>query len=283
MNEMQLFKNPEFGSIRAIEKDGEPWFVGKDICKLFGDTNHNRSLGRVDSDDKTVTEMMTSGGKQQITIVNESGLYSLLFAMQPQKANHDGVLDAYPLEVQERIDKLHRFKRWVTSVVLPSIRKHGAYATPETLSQMLNDPASMIEILQRLKAEQEQRKQLEAKAAENAPKVLFADSVAASHTSILVGELAKLIRQNGYDIGQRRLFQWLRDNGYLIKRQNGSDYNMPTQRSMELGLFEIKETTINHSDGSISVSKTVKVTGKGQLYFINKFLSKAEACDEVRN
>lgn len=272
MNELQIFNNPEFGAIRTVEIDGEPWLVGKDVCAVFGDKNHNRSLGRVDAEDKRVVPITDSMGRtQQITIINESGLYALLFAMQPQKANNGGVSDAYPIEIQERIDRLRKFKRWITHEVIPSIRKHGAYMTPETLDRMITSPEFGIKLLTALKDEQEKRKALEVQAEKNRPKVLFADSVAASKSSILVREMAKLLKQNGVHTGQNRLFETLREKGFLIKRQ-GTDYNTPTQKAMEMGLFEIKETVINHSDGHTSVNKTPKVTGKGQQYFVNMFL-----------
>lgn len=270
MNELKIFKNDEFGEIRALEIENEPWFIGKDVCRLFGDKNHNRSIGRVDEIDKRCEEITDSiGRKQKAIFVNESGLYSLLFAMQPQKANHDGVSDAYPIEIQERIDRLHRFKRWVTSEVLPAIRKHGAYAVDE----LLDDPDLAIKAFTALKEEREKRKALEAQNAFMIPKVVFADAVTTSDSCILIGDLAKLLRQNGVEIGQRRLFEWLRNNGFLIKRR-GADWNSPTQRAMEMGLFEIKETAITHSDGHVTISKTTKVTGKGQVYFVNRFLNK---------
>ena len=189
---------------------------------------------------------------QYPTIINESGLYSLVLS--------------------SKLPTAKKFKRWVTSEVIPSIRKHGAYMTPDKLEEVLLKPDTLIQLAQNLKAEQEKRMALEVKMEEQKPKVLFAESVEAAKTSILIGELAKLLKQNGINIGQNRLFEWLRNNGYLIRRQ-GSDYNMPTQRAMEMGLFEIKETTITHSDGHIHVSKTPKVTGKGQVYFVNLFVS----------
>lgn len=268
MEGLKIFENVEFGKVRVVEVNGDPWFVGKDVAIAFGDKNHNRSLGRLDDEDKQVVPIIDNLGRtQQITVINESGLYALLFAMQPQKANNDGESDAYPIEVQERIGKLHRFKRWVTAEVLPSIRKHGLYA----VDQLISNPDLAIQAFTALKEEREQRKALESQIEKNAPKVLFADAVAASHTSILTGELAKLLKQNGVEIGQNRLFAWLRDNGYLIRRK-GSDYNMPTQKSMEMELFEVKERTIHDPNGSVRVIKTPKVTGKGQQYFINKFL-----------
>ena len=242
--------------------------MGKDVCQAFGDTNHNRSLGRIDNEDKKTVEINDAYGRKQSAIfINESGLYSLLFAMQPQKANNDGVQDAYPIEIQQRIDKLHKFKHWVTAEVLPSIRKHGMYATEE----LLENPDFAIAAFTALKEERLKNAELTAKIEQDRPKVLFADAVSVSKTSILVGELAKLLKQNGVEIGQNRLFEWLRTNGYLIKR-NGTDFNMPTQKAMETGLFEVKETVVTHSDGHTSISKTPKVTGKGQQYFINAFL-----------
>lgn len=272
MNELKIFKNDEFGEIRTLEIENEPWFIGKDVCRLFGDKNHNRSIGRVDEIDKRCEEITDSiGRKQKAIFVNESGLYSLLFAMQPQKAHHDGVSDEYPIEIQERIDRLHRFKRWVTSEVLPAIRKHGAYATAPTIDKILDDPDYGIRLLQNLKEEREKRKALEVQNAVMIPKAVFADAVTTSDSCILIGDLAKLLRQNGVEIGQKRLFEYLRNHGFLIKRR-GADWNSPTQRAMEMGLFEIKETAITHSDGHVTISKTTKVTGKGQIYFVNRFL-----------
>ena len=185
------------------------------------------------------------------TIVNESGLYSLILS--------------------SKLPNAKKFKRWVTAEVLPSIRKHGAYMTPDTLEKALYNPDFLIRLATELKDTQAHVKHLETKIDNDKPKVIFADAVSTSKSSILVGELAKIIKQNGVNIGQNRLFSWLRDNGYLIKRK-GTDYNMPTQYSMDLQLFEVKETEVTHADGHITVSKTPKVTGKGQQYFINKFL-----------
>lgn len=179
----------------------------------------------------------------------------------------------YRLAMKAKNETAERFQAFIADEVIPSIRKHGMYATEVTIERMLGDPDAMIKVLTALKEEREQRKALESKVETDRPKVLFADAVSASDTTILVGELAKLISQHGVDIGQRRLFQWMRDNGYLIRRE-GTDHNMPTQRAMELGLFSIKETAITCPDGQIRVTKTVRVTGKGQQYFINKFLDK---------
>ena len=282
MMNLMAFDNNEFGQVRAFQKDGEVWFVGKDVCEAFGDTNYRRSLSRIDNEDKNTSQISTPGGTQNMTVINESGLYSLLFQMQPQKAkgvsqsaqpqkaHRDGVSDAYPIEIQERIDKLHRFKRWVTAEVLPAIRKHGAYLTDKKAYEITHNPDSLADLLIQA-GEQLRKKDLVIQ--EMQPKALFADAVATSKTSILIGDLAKILKQNGVNIGQKRLFEWLRNHGYLVKR-NGADRNMPTQKSMDMGLFEIKETVVTHADGHVTISKTTKVTGKGQQYFINKFLAK---------
>lgn len=254
MTDLQIFKNPEFGEIRTIEKDGEPWFVGKDVAAALGYERPTKAiLDHVDDEDKDEVPIQDSISRSQNTpIINESGLYSLVLS--------------------SKLPGAKQFKRWITSEVIPSIRKHGAYMTPDKLEEVLLKPDTLIQLAQNLKAEQEKRRALEVKMEEQKPKVLFAESVEAAKTSILIGELAKLLKQNGINIGQNRLFEWMRNNGYLIKRQ-GSDYNMPTQRAMEMGLFEIKETTITHSDGHIHVSKTPKVIGKGQVYFVNLFVT----------
>lgn len=179
----------------------------------------------------------------------------------------------YRLAMKAKNEAAEKFQAKIADEVIPSIRKHGMYATEVTIEKMLGDPDAMIKVLTALKEEREQRKALESKVETDRPKVLFADAVSASDTTILIGDLAKLISQHGVGIGQRRLFQWMRDNGYLIRRE-GTDRNMPTQRAMELGLFSIKETAITCPDGQIRVTKTVRVTGKGQQYFINKFLDK---------
>ena len=247
---IKIFNNAEFGEVRIFDKNGEPWFVGRDVCNILGYGNPRDAISRhIDEDDKGVVKSDTLGGNQNLTVINESGLYSLILS--------------------SKLPNAKRFKHWVTSEILPSIRKHGMYATDE----LINNPDVFIQVLQELKAERERKAALEAQAEVNRPKIIFADAVAASHNSILIGDLAKLIKQNGVDIGQKRLFEWLRNNGYLMK--SGASYNLPTQKSMELKLFEIKERTINNPDGSIRTTKTTKVTGKGQQYFINKLLSTA--------
>lgn len=243
----------ENSEIRTIEKDGEPWFVGKDVADILGYQNGSRDINRhVDEEDRHKVMIFDGNQDKETIIINESGLYSLILS--------------------SKLPNAKKFKRWVTSEVLPSIRKHGAYMTDQTLEQALTSPDFLIQLATQLKEEKEQRKQLEAKVEQDKPKVLFADSVSASKSSILVGELAKILKQNGVDTGQFRLFAWLRENGYLIKRE-GSDYNMPTQKSAEMGLFEVKQTIITHSDGHITTNKTPKVTGKGQVYFVNKFMN----------
>lgn len=252
MADLQIFENEQFGQVRTLEINSEPWFVGKDVGEILGYSNTPKAIrDHVDEEDKTVNDLFTVNGTKGF-LINESGLYSLILS--------------------SKLPKAKEFKHWVTSEVLPSIRRHGAYMTADTIDKVLQDPDFGIRLLSELKSEREERHRLEAEAEKNQPKVLFADSVSASHTSILIGELAKLLKQNGVDTGQKRLFEWLRNNGYLIKRK-GTDRNMPTQKSMEMGLFEVKETAISHSDGHTSVSKTTKVTGKGQVYFINKFLA----------
>lgn len=249
--ELQIFKNDAFGEVRTVLVNNEPYFVGKDVAEVLGYERPTKAVqDHVDQEDKDEIPIQDSIGRFQKTpIINESGLYSLI--------------------LKSKLPTAKQFKRWVTSEMLPTIRKHGVYATDE----LLDNPDFLIDALKKLKVERELRLSHEATIEEQKPKVLFADAVSASHTSILVGELAKLIKQNGVEIGQNRLFQVLRDEGYLIKRK-GTDYNMPTQYSMELGLFEIKERTINNPDGSIRTTKTPKVTGKGQQFFINKFVKK---------
>lgn len=247
MNELQVFKNQEFGSVRTLTLNDEPWFVGKDVALALGygkgKSLANAVANHVSDDDKGVTELMTPGGKQNITIINESGLYSLIFG--------------------SKLESAQKFKRWVTSEVLPALRKTGQYQVKELSGQELMAKA-LIEAQSVLAAKDKQIEEMK-------PKALFADAVATSHTSILVGELAKILKQNGIDMGQKRLFAWLREKGYLIKRQ-GTDYNMPTQKAMDLGLFEIKEGSYVNGSGVNITTKTPKVTGKGQQYFINKFL-----------
>jgi anti-repressor protein len=249
MTDLQIFNYNGVNGLRAVTINDEAWFVAKDACDFLELGDVSKACSRLDDDEKGTNSIPTRGGAQEMLTVNEAGLYSLILGSRKPEAK--------------------TFKRWVTHEVLPSIRKHGLYAT----DQLLNDPDLAIRAFTALKEERERTKQLAATVERMKPKELFADSVVASNTSILIGELAKILKQNGIDVGQNRLFEWLRQKGYLISRQ-GTDYNMPTQRSMELKLFTIKETVVNHSDGHVSVNKTPKVTGKGQVYFVNKFLEK---------
>ena len=253
MNELMIFENPKFGNVRTITENSKTLFCGKDVAAALGYakpqnavTAHcrcalKRGIPHPQAPDKTI----------EMLFIPES--------------------DIYRLAAKSELPGAEEFESWIFDEVLPSIRKHGAYMTPDTLDRMITSPEFGIKLLTALKNEQDKRKKLEAQAEADRPKVLFADSVAASKSSILVGEMAKLLKQNGVHTGQNRLFETLREKGFLIKRQ-GTDYNMPTQKAMEMGLFEIKETVINHSDGHTSVSKTPKVTGKGQQYFVNLFL-----------
>lgn len=247
MNEVQLF-NFENHEVRSLLLNNEPWFVGKDVADVLGYSNSRKALNdHVDAEDK---EVLTSRNvtlenipNRGITVVNESGLYSLILS--------------------SKLPSAKKFKRWVTSEVLPALRKTGQYQVKELSGQELMAKA-LIEAQSVLAAKDKVIEEMK-------PKVVFADAVATSHTSILVGELAKILKQNGIEMGQKRLFAWLREKGYLIKRQ-GTDYNMPTQKAMDLGLFEIKEGSYVNGSGVNITTKTPKVTGKGQQYFINKFL-----------
>ncbi len=255
MNELQTFNFEEL-PLRTMNIDGEPYFVGKDVAEVLGYKRTADAIREhVESEDKGVGKIQTPGGMQNVTIINESGLYSLIFS--------------------SKLESAKRFKRWVTSEVLPSIRKHGVYATDNVIENTLNNPDYIINILTEYKKEKEHNLTLEKQVKENKPKVLFADSVAGSDNSILVGELAKLLKQNGVDVGQNRLFKWLRNNGYLIKK-SGESYNLPTQKSMDLEILDIKKRVINNPDGSSKITRTPKVTGKGQQYFINKFLTEPQ-------
>ena len=255
MEDIQIFNSKEFGDVRALELNGAPWFVGKDVAEALG-YGAGKSLANavskhVDEEDKGVTEMMTPGGVQKVIIINESGLYSLVLS--------------------SKLPSAKKFKHWVTSEVLPAIRRHGAYMTEEALEKAITEPDFLIKLATNLKEEKEKRLEAERQIEADRPKVTFANAVNVSKDGMLLGMLAKLLHQNGVDIGQKRLFQWMRDKGYLMK--NGTDKNMPTQKSRELGLFKFKERAIDNPDGSVRLTRTTLVTGKGQEYFINKFLS----------
>lgn len=257
MNNIKIFENPEFGSIRTVEVKNEPWFVGKDVAEVLGyERTDNAIRNHVDDEDKLMHQISASGQNRNMAIINESGLYSLILSSKMPKAKE--------------------FKRWVTSEVLPAIRKTGGYING---SESMSDDEIMARALlmaqKTIENNKERISQLESDNDRMRPKEIFADAVAASDQTILIGDLAKLIKQNGRDMGQKRLFAWMRENGFLIKRK-GADYNSPTQRAMEMGLFRVKETAITRPDGHTMVNKTTKVTGKGQQYFLNLFLSEDE-------
>lgn len=248
MNEIQIFRNKDFGEIRTLEINNEPWFVASDICNSLEIKNTTDALKRLDEDEKSRFNLGLSGGATNI--VNEFGLYNLVLASRKKEAK--------------------KFKRWVTHEVLPTIRKHGAYMTEEVTQKALSDPDFLIQLATNLKEERAKRQLAEAENQRNKPKVVFAESCEVAENNILIGELAKRFKQNGINIGQNRLFEWLRNNGYLGK--SGNRYNLPTQYSMDLGLFEVKTRTVNNADGTIRMTYTPMVTGKGQIYFTNKFL-----------
>ena len=248
MNNIQLFNSPEFGQIRTITDNDGIYFVGKDVAEILGYANTRKALiDHVDLEDKGVTKCDTPGGVQDLTTINESGLYSLVLS--------------------SKLPSAKRFKRWVTSEVLPALRRQGGY-------MLANANETPEQIMARaLKIADEALKRKDAIIEEMKPKALFADAVGASDNTCLVGELAKMLRQNGVDIGANRLFERLRNEGFLGKY--GSNYNVPTQRSMELGLFRIKETAIQHSDGHVTLQRTPKCTGKGQRYFMKRYASQS--------
>ena len=259
MKDLKIFNNEEFGQVRTIiDENSEPWFVGKDVAKALGFTNTRDAIRtHVFEEDKGVDLVDTLGGRQKMTIVNESGLYALVFGSQLEDAK--------------------KFKHWVTSEVLPAIRKHGAYMTDGVIERTLSDPDYLIMLATNLKEEKAKRALAEAQNEKNKPKVLFADTVSASSRSCLMGELAKMISQEAIrqgrineKIGQNKLFAWMRNNGYLCK--SGERKNQPLQQYVEQGLFEMKKGSYVDSKGANVITTTTKVTGKGQIYFINKFL-----------
>ena len=254
MSELQIFSSKEFGKIRVVERNGEPWFIGKDVAEALGYINTQKAvLMHVKQNHKADVPIWDGSQNRNQVVIDEAGLYSLVMRAKTEKAE--------------------AFQEWVTSEVLPAIRKHGGYLTPNKIEEVLSDPDTIIKLATAIKEERAARMQAELKLEEAKPKVLFADAVSASKTSILIGDMAKLLKQNGHEMGQKRLFKWLRENGYLIKRP-GADYNSPTQWAMEKGLFEIKETTVSHADGHVLITKTTKVTGRGQVYFVNLFAKK---------
>nr|DAH59415.1 MAG TPA: repressor domain protein [Caudoviricetes sp.] len=254
MNELKIFNNPTFGEVRTTVIDGEPWFVGKDVADALGyGAARNAIAAHVDEEDKLTHRFSASGQGRDMTVINESGLFSLVLG--------------------SKLPTAKKFKHWVTSEVLPAIRKTGGYQVPQSPAEQM---AQGILAAQKLLAERDatiakQNEQI----AVLTPKGIFADAVTASKTSILVGGLAKLIKQQGIDIGQKRLFAWMRENGFLIK--SGTEKNMPTQRAMDMKLFEVKEGSFVDGNGVNRITRTTKVTGKGQVYFVNKFLNGSKA------
>lgn len=245
MDELQIFKNEEFGEIRTVTIDNEPWFVGKDVAEALGYSNTRDAISThvMDEDKNTVAISDGKRGNPNQTVINESGLYALIFG--------------------SKLESAKRFKHWVTSEVLPSIRRNGGYQmqTPQGKELLA------LAVLEAQKTIEEQTAQIQ----EMKPHAVLGQAITTANTSILVGDLAKILKQNDIEIGAKRLFQWMRENGYLIKRK-GTDWNLPTQRSMELELFEIKESVHIDGNGCNKITRTPKVTGKGQQYFINKFL-----------
>lgn len=264
VSKVEVFDNDEFGGLRVVNKNGVILFRATDVAKALGQRDAEKVTRCLDADEFTHL-VGTNRGTRAVSYITEPGFYR---AVMNRKS-------AFVSDKEGR-ERIQRFQRWVTHEVLPAIRRDGGYmaAAPEETPEQTMARALLIaqRTIERSKAEAAKLRDANA---ELAPKAMFADAVSASKTTILVGELAKLLRQNGVDVGQKRLFARLREDGYLMK--GGSSYNLPTQRSMEMGLFEIKETTIVHSDGHTTVSKTPKVTGKGQVYFVKKFLKEATA------
>lgn len=256
MQDLQTF-NFESKKVRTMTIDEEPYFVANDVAKILGYKKTRNAIARhVELDDVKVAPIRGPlGGVQTTKVINESGLYSLIMS--------------------SKLPTAKKFKHWVTSEVLPAIRQHGAYLTDQKALDIITNKDGLAGLLKQA-ADQLEQKDIQIKRLE--PKALFADTVSASDDTILVGELAKILKGKGVNIGQNRLFKWMRDNGYLINRR-GSDRNVPTQKSMEMGLFQIKETVINHPDGKPSIRKTPKVTGKGQQYFVDKFVAQNEAME----
>nr|DAT28694.1 MAG TPA: KilAC domain protein [Caudoviricetes sp.] len=252
MNELQIFNSPEFGDIRTVTIDNETYFVGKDVATALGYANPKNAVPtHVSEEDKLSTQIEYAGQRREVTVINESGLYALIFG--------------------SKLESAKRFKHWVTSEVLPAIHHNGGYIMgQENLSDSELMAKAILVAQKTIEHKNQIIEQQKAKIEADRPKTIFADAVSTSHTSILIGDLAKLICQNGVQTGQKRLFQWMRENGYLMK--SGASYNMPMQRYIEQGLFEVKESSVQNPDGSVRVTRTTKVTGKGQLYFINKFL-----------
>lgn len=256
MQDLKVFQNSQFGELEILTIDNKEWFPAIKVAEILGYTNPRKAI-RDHAKEKGVTirSVLSNGGMQDKKFIDEGNLYRLI--------------------TRSKLPQAERFEEWIFEDVLPVIRKHGIYATDDVIENTLNNPDYIINVLTEYKKEKEQNLLLQQEVETNKPKVLFADSVAGSDNSILVGELAKLLKQNGVDVGQNRLFKWLRNNGYLIKK-SGESYNLPTQKSMDLEILDIKKRVINNPDGSSKITRTPKVTGKGQQYFINKFLKEPQ-------
>lgn len=248
MNNLQLF-DFEGQQVRTLKIGNNPWFVGKDVANILGYSRTADALkAHVDEDDKLTRQFTDSGQSRKMYVINESGLYSLILSSKMPNAK--------------------KFKHWVTSEVLPAIREHGAYMTDQKAFDVVHNKNGLANLLQQAA---DQLKQKDIQIEKMKPKALFADAVATSKNDILIGQLAKILKQNGYNTGQNRLFKWLREHHYLCAK--GIRYNQPTQKAMNLGLFKVRERTVNNPDGSTRITVTTKVTGKGQQYFINRFLN----------
>lgn len=267
MNQLQVFQHPLFQQVRFSEIDGKPFAVGVDVARALEYSNPSKAI--IDHC-RGITKLgiPSAGGYQETNMIPEGDIYRLIVKAADQSRNAD---------IKK---KAEQFESWVFEEVLPTIRKHGAYMTNDTIEKTLTDPDYLIRLATTIKeerAEKERERQArmaaEAKILADRPKVLYAESMEVSNDSILVADLAKLLKQNGIDMGEGRLFRWLRENGYLIKA--GSEYNMPTQRSMNLGIMEIKMGYRGSSDGVPKITRTTKITGKGQIYFMNKFKAQA--------
>ena len=243
--------------VRTTLRNGEIWWVLKDVCGILGINNTGNVAARLDNDEKAAirladTRSDTNNQVRNFVAVNEPGLYKVILRSDKPEAK--------------------KFMHWVSHEVLPTIRKHGAYITSDKMEELMNDPDTWVRLIRTLQQERHEKAMLQNQIEHDRPKIVFADAVSVSESDVLIGELAKILKGNGIDIGQNRLFERLRNDGFLVRR-NGSDYNMPTQKAMDRQLFKIKETAVTHSDGHVTVSKTVKITGKGQLYFVNMFLN----------
>jgi anti-repressor protein len=267
MEEIKLFNNAEFGNIRATEIEDKAYAVGVDVARALDYAKPSqavidhckgiRKLG-IPSFNQYGAEII-----QETNVIPESDIYRLIIKAADQSRNP---------EIKE---KAARFERWIFEEVLPSVRKHGVYITRSKAEELLNDPEVWAELLMKIKREQVEKERLKVQIEEYKPKAIFADAISSSKDTILIRDLAKLLKSNGIEIGEKRLFERLRQCGFLIKKA-GADYNSPTQKSMDLGLFTLTEAAILHNSGETIISKTSRVTGKGQQYFLNYFLPENE-------